>query len=352
MQVTKALLVKFIVNKCSREEAELVYEYLLTHPEAIDGLLAEEDWDTYDSNGVLDKHQSDAWYAVIQKQKNTGRVISWKGWLRIAAAIILLLTGSVVVYQVVKPVPDKVSQTVTIVRPADKTPQSKQKKFINNSNRPAIYTLTDGSVITLYKQSTVACEQPFAANKRDLVLHGEALFNVAKDKTKPFTVYTKNFSTTALGTVFNISAYDNKTRSGVKLISGKVVVNNLKKATGPVYMNPGDECFFKNSEKKLELHEYKAAALEIKPVTHHDRAITGNEESIEFTNAPLRQVFNKIENLYHVSIHIEAKHLENRKFTGTHLKSESPDELLSTIAGLNNLQLSKEGTVYLLRYNE
>ena len=42
----------------------------------------------------------------------------------------------------------------------------------------------------------------------------------------------------------------------------------------------------------------------------------------------------------------------NRKFTGTHYKSESPEELLNTRAGLNKLQISKEGDVYLLRYNE
>jgi hypothetical protein len=53
-----------------------------------------------------------------------------------------------------------------------------------------------------------------------------------------------------------------------------------------------------------------------------------------------------------VIIRVEAQHLEKRKFTGTQLKSESPDDLMNTIAGLNNLQLSKEGTVYLLRDNE
>ena len=86
MEVTKALLVKFIVNKCSREEAEQVYEYLLKHPQALDELLNEEEWDAYASNGVIDKQQSDNWYSVIQKQKNGGRVIQWKAWFRIAAA--------------------------------------------------------------------------------------------------------------------------------------------------------------------------------------------------------------------------------------------------------------------------
>jgi transmembrane sensor len=352
MQVTKALLVKFILNKCSREEAEQVYEYLIKHPNALDELLNEEEWEAYETNGVIDKQQSGAWYATIQKQKDTGRVINRKVWLRMAAAAVLLMTGGLFLYQMLLPVKKNATQVVTIIRPAEKANEAEKKKFINRSNRPAIYTLADGSMITLYKNSIVECDQPFTGNKRDLILHGEALFKVAKDKTKPFTVYTSNFSTTALGTVFNISAYDDKTRSGVKLISGKVVVKNLKKATEPVYLNPGDECFFETGEKNPELHAVKADVPVSKPRIHHGQTITENEEVIEFTNAPLQQVFIKIESLYQVSIHIEVKRLENRKFTGTHLKSESPDELLSTIAGLNNLQLSKEGTVYQLRFNK
>ncbi len=75
MQVKKALLVKFIENKCSREEAELVHKYLIKHPQAIDELLNDEEWELDNSNGVLDKQRSDAWYENIQKQKGSGRII-------------------------------------------------------------------------------------------------------------------------------------------------------------------------------------------------------------------------------------------------------------------------------------
>lgn len=352
MQVTKTLLEKFIENKCSREEAELVYQYLIKNPHVIDELFSEANWETYDSNGLIDKRRSSAWFAAIQKQKNTARVIALKGWLRVAAAAVVLLAVSLFVYQYLNPAHKKAFRQVTIMLPKPKTSENRQMRFVNSGSKPVIYNLTDGSRLTLYKNSIVECDQPFDSSKRDLFLHGEALFKVAKDKTRPFTVYTENFSTTALGTVFNIRAYNNNRESGVKLISGKVVVKNLQSATDPVYMYPGDECLFRSGEKKLELHSFKTPVPVSKPVTHYDQAVTETEEEIVFYNAPLQQVFNKIGSLYHLTIHIEAKHLENRKFTGTHLKSESPDEILNTIAGLNNLQISKEGTVYLLRYND
>lgn len=352
MQVTKALLVKFIENKCSREETELVYAYLLKNPQVVDELFSEADWEAYDSNGVISKQQSNTWFAAIQKQKDTGRVIAWKRWLQVAAAAVVLLAVGQFVYQYSQREHKKDFKPVTIILPKTKARENKQKKFINSSNKPVTYILADGSEITLYKNSIVECDQPFDSSKRDLLLHGEALFKVVKDKTSPFTVYTDNFSTTALGTVFNIRAYNNKRVSGVKLISGKVVVKNLRSATDPVYMYPGDECLFRAGEQKLELHSFKTPAPVSKPVTHYGQAVTETEDVIVFSNAPLQQVFNKIGSIYHLNIHVEAKHLENRKFTGTHLKSESPDELLNTIAGLNNLQISKEGTLYLLRYNE
>ncbi|HUP11163.1 MAG TPA: FecR family protein, partial [Niastella sp.] len=319
MQVTKALLVKFIANKCSRVEADAVHKYLTKHPQAIDELLNDDEWELHESTGVLDKQRSDAWYETIQKQKISGRTIYLKKWIELAAAAVLLITGSLFIYQALQPARKNASRVAATVRPVEITPGSEKKKFTNNSNRPAIYALADGSVITLYKNSTVICDQPFTGNKRDLELHGEALFKVAKDKTRPFTVYTKNFSTTALGTVFNINAYDNKRKSAVKLISGKVVVKNLTVKTEPVYMNPGDECIFEGAKQQLQLHTVEAATPASKPaVVHHDPAITENGEVIEFTNAPLQQVFNKLQDLYHISIHIEAKHQENRKFTGTH----------------------------------
>src|SRR5688572_23408630 len=140
MQVTKALLVKFIENKCSREEAQWVYEYLLKNPQVLDELFSEAEWETYDSKGVIDKQQSAGWFDAVQKQKNTGRVIAWKHWLRIAAAAIVVLAVGLFVYRYI-PEHKNNFKPVTIMLPKTKMPESRQKRFENNSNKPATYTL-------------------------------------------------------------------------------------------------------------------------------------------------------------------------------------------------------------------
>ena len=68
---------------------------------------------------------------------------------------------------------------------------------------------------------------PFQNNKREIYLEGEAYFKVAKDKTKPFTVFAGALATTALGTQFRITAKKNTPGNiTVKLFTGKVAIRS------------------------------------------------------------------------------------------------------------------------------
>jgi transmembrane sensor len=63
--------------------------------------------------------------------------------------------------------------------------------------------LPDGSVITLGARSSVSIK--FTAFERDVTLaSGEALFQVAHNKARPFKVFAGNGSVTAVGTEFNV----------------------------------------------------------------------------------------------------------------------------------------------------
>ena len=47
----------------------------------------------------------------------------------------------------------------------------------------------------------------FGKNNRQVVLDGEAYFDVTKDKSKPFIVQTDNYNVEVLGTQFDVNAY-------------------------------------------------------------------------------------------------------------------------------------------------
>jgi transmembrane sensor len=87
-----------------------------------------------------------------------------------------------------------------------------------------IDTLTDGSIVTLNKHSILSQPPTFAASARTVTLEGEAFFNIAADKNRPFRIKTNGISITVLGTSFNVRTENGKTTILVE--TGLVEVEN------------------------------------------------------------------------------------------------------------------------------
>lgn len=85
-------------------------------------------------------------------------------------------------------------------------------------------TLPDGTKVWLNAESKLDFPSHFGKGKRMVHLKGEAYFEVTKDKRHPFVVVNDYFTTTVLGTVFNVRAYDEHD-ANVVLVSGSVAVN-------------------------------------------------------------------------------------------------------------------------------
>lgn len=86
-------------------------------------------------------------------------------------------------------------------------------------------TLEDGSKVFLNSGSKISYQKGFTDSLRVLTLEGEAFFEVAHDKSRPFIVRTGAISTTALGTSFNISSFPGDSIS-ISLVTGVVLVKN------------------------------------------------------------------------------------------------------------------------------
>lgn len=85
-------------------------------------------------------------------------------------------------------------------------------------------TLADGSDVNLKEGTLLIYPKTFNSDKRDIFLSGEANFSVAKNPKMPFTVRTQFLGVTALGTVFNVSAYPDSKEITTTLEEGKVRV--------------------------------------------------------------------------------------------------------------------------------
>ncbi len=345
MEISKELIQRFFENNCTPEEATRVYQYLQAHKDELDEWLPDQEWETFEATQHLPTDRSNQWFGQIEKgTASRYRSITARPLFRLAAAA-LIAAAFVGVYEFMQ-APVKKETPIAIV---PQVPANKEKEFRNNTNKVISYTLDDGSVVVLQVNSQIVCQQPFDPSQRNISLQGEALFRVAKDAARPFTVFTKGFSTTALGTTFRIAAYDSSKIATVKLIEGKVVLKNLLQPSAPLFLKPGDECAFNLADNQFKRKEPKASAPPkiIAPI-QVDGSITESITEIVFSNTPLADVLNKISEVYKVSINTDSINLEGRKFTGSFLKKQAADDVLGTIAGLNNITVTYDGIVYRL----
>jgi len=84
--------------------------------------------------------------------------------------------------------------------------------------------LADGSVVTLDTASRVSLELT-AGNREVHLLKGQANFEVAKDKSRPFVVYAADRRITAVGTAFDVRL--DQRGVCVTMVDGKVAVDQL-----------------------------------------------------------------------------------------------------------------------------
>lgn len=67
----------------------------------------------------------------------------------------------------------------------------------------------------------------FMEDKREIILDGEAYFDVARNEKCPFIVHTHAMDIEVLGTKFNVEAYAKQQNFEASLIQGKIKSNHL-----------------------------------------------------------------------------------------------------------------------------
>ena len=103
------------------------------------------------------------------------------------------------------------------------------QKFQTGVGEQKNVTLSDGSQLHLNTNSLVTVD--FTSSARNIVLlKGEAHFEVAHDKTRPFSVTAGNNTVTAVGTAFNMQYVDDNAFELV-VTDGKVLVKDRFKAS-------------------------------------------------------------------------------------------------------------------------
>lgn len=230
-------------------------------------------------------------------KKETQHIRIWQYAQRIAAIVILMLSvGTFSHYRLLKPQP-QILQTIPV----------NWVRKVSGAGEQLRISLPDGSVVHLNAGSCIQFPQTFHNNYRQVILKGEAFFDVTKDPEHPFEVRSDEITTTVLGTSFNIKAYTNEPVT-VTVASGKVkVVKDDKNQTDEILLHPNQQAIYSKQEKQLRMSEVIA------------------RDYYEWTNGIIRfnddspeEVVRILERWYNVHIQLNGIQKENIRVNGSY----------------------------------
>ena len=237
-----------------------------------------------------------------------------KQWLSIAASILLLMG---IGFWYTQFSPQKSSEKGIYEKLVANNP-NELIEVTNKSEKILPIQLIDGSLVLLKKGSRVSYSKNFMGNTREILLSGEAFFEVTKNPEKPFLVFANGLVTKVLGTSFNIKAYDKDKEVTVEVKSGKVSVfaqsdaNSKQKATnrelGGVVLTPNQKIVYTREEVRM------AKSLVEMPIIIEQEKI---KTVFEFEDTPVSEILHNLEKAYSIDIVFDEELLSNCPLTAS-----------------------------------
>ncbi|MFT3826594.1 MAG: FecR domain-containing protein [Chitinophagaceae bacterium] len=351
MHAVQQLIQKFWSGETSEEENQLLIQLLIEQETALSeadkaAFFKRKEDGTIVVEATRSQHMLERMHAQMKDKElttatDTAKVVPLKRnrtWW-VAASVVVLL-GSVA--YLFAPL---FSKQDSIVAGKESRAHEGVKTVTNHTDSIMEVALQDGSVVSISGHSAISFYEPFSAEARNISLAGEAVFKVAKDAKRPFTVYANGIATTALGTVFTVNTLVRDIVS-VQLFEGKVVIRSAdgSRSMKDVYLDPGQEFTINKNTNSYIVKAGSAANSVASGPAGSRKEENGRKPDIilVFNNEPLARVFHKLEERYRIKIQFNENDVAGRYFSGNVLKDDSLKIVLSAICNSNQLSFSRE----------
>lgn len=338
------LIKKFLRNECSKEEEVLIDGILKEQPDLLDELLTEEEWNRPGPLPDGDNHlREEIWAGIHTALPSRKKILQlWKP-LTIAASLILVFGLLYFRLHFVNAVKESTPNVYADI------------KFKTASNRTRGYlkfSLSDGTLITLYPGAAISYSVNFNTNRKIFLKTGKAAFEVAKDKNHPFTVWARDIATTALGTKFTVA--DLGKGVDVKLYEGRVVVDAFEKSRKKRsnFLKPGEQYSVSLDKNIPELSTFNGnlnSTIDTSLGVMSNLTPDAIRQGMTMVNTPLNDVFKQLELVYQIKIIFQQHDVSKKYFTGSFSGKETPLEILQIITSINDITVRKNGSDYMIR---
>jgi ferric-dicitrate binding protein FerR (iron transport regulator) len=162
--------------------------------------------------------------------------------------------------------------------------------------------LSDGTEVWLNSGSTLVYPEKFSKTARELKLNGEGYFKVTKNREKPFTVKTSQYSLHVLGTEFNVKAYSKSNAFEAALLNGSIEIAS----------SSGDERIRMAPDEQVSLYD----GMLVKGAIDDYNYFKWREGLLCIENESIASLFAKLELYYDVKIDVKKASLLNYVYTG------------------------------------
>ncbi len=219
---------------------------------------------------------------------------------------------------------------------AQKVPKEGLNKLIVPYGKRSYVILADGTRVWINSGSKLIYPPAFSGKSREVFLEGEAFFDVAKDKTKPFFVKTDLFRTKVYGTRFNVQAYLLDQEYSIVLVEGKIGMSysdNLQ--AKELFLEPSERASISRATGTFEVHHVENTAI-------YTEWINGY---LTFVNEDVSDVLKRVSRYYNVEIDCRLPANYEKIYGKLDLK-DNLERVLDGIAFISKTNYQKEGNTY------
>lgn len=321
------LFLKYLENTCSQQEMEEFFAYIrkAKTDDELRSLIRKVYEEIKLAHPSLTYVDEDGKLVFIEPTGETQDPVNKKPWqsklvksLTIAASAVIIAGF---IWVISKPTNNKIAEVKTLTK---KFTERKEQKYL---------LLPDGTQVWLNAASSLQFPDEFKSDKREVYLTGEAFFDVKHADKIPFLIYTRNITTTVLGTAFNIKAYADQKEIMVSVTRGKVKVSRDDKLIAVLT---------KGKAVKISNETEQVVEKEV-PVENIAGWQQGN---LVYEDAPLEDIVRDLQNVFNAEIIVEDTALNKLSITTSFSRDIGAEKAMNILSKLINKKIvNQNGTL-------
>lgn len=368
MDKAKELIDKYLRNECTAQEKQFLDKWF--HEQHLEDKIAL----------TADDYEKAKQNLSVKIKKTNQPVISWQVW-SVAASLLVFISVGLYLYlpsrkpkieiakisntkldkpllvvdntrKIVLDNIEPIAEEVTKLQEKDGGTlyafENKKAGFFQKSIKNTLMTprqqilkmkLPDGSLVWLNSLSEISFDADFEDGKyRDVVLKGEAYFEVAKNPEKPFRVITSSQTVQVLGTHFNVNT-GKQGGTATSLLEGSVAVlptqKNNESTVKKIVLKPGQQAVL--AVNGFQITDFDAEML-----------LDWKQGDFLFKKDLLQNIVKRLSLWYDADFVVDELDIAAQTFTGRLSRNTPLEEALSIIEKSCNVKFEKEGSKYRL----